>query len=173
MKVRRKEDYIRGVTLILMLLLFGPTAAAQSAKKDNYLRNIELCNGKDRASLDPRIDGCTSLIDSGEGTPVALATAYNNRGNAYTVKGDYDRALQDFDQSIKLNPTFARPFNNRGVAHLKKGEYDLAIKALDEAIKLNPEYGGAFANRAGIYLKKHEYDRAAREIGRASCRERV
>src|SRR6187399_14183 len=127
MKVRKKEDHVRGVTLILILLLLGPPASAQSAKKDSYLRNIELCNGKDRASLEPRINGCTSLIDSGQGTPVALATAYNNRGNAYTVKGDYDRAIQDFHQSIKLNPTFAKPFNNRGVAHLKKGEYDLAI----------------------------------------------
>ena len=68
-----------------------------------------------------------------------MAIAHNNRGNAYTAKGDYDRAIQDFDQSIKLNPTYAKPFNNRGVAYLRKGEYDLAIKAFDEAIKLNPE----------------------------------
>src|SRR5258708_18255450 len=170
MEVRREEDIIGGAALILtllILLLLGPPAAAQNAKKDNYLRNIELCNGLDRASLEPRIIGCTSLIDSRQGTPVALAVAHNNRGNAYVAKGDYDRAIHDFDQSIKLNPTFAKPFNNRGVAYLRKGEYDLAIKALDEAIKLNPNYGGAFANRAGIYLKKNEYDRAARDYDEA------
>ena len=38
--------------------------------------------------------------------------------------------IQDFDQSIRLNPTYAKPFNNRGVAYLKKGEYDLAINSL-------------------------------------------
>ena len=79
---------------------------------------------------------------SGRARRRPLAIAYNNRGNAYAAKGDYDRAIQDFDQSIKLNPAYAKPFNNRGVAYLKKGEYDLAIKNLDEAIRLNPNYGG-------------------------------
>ena len=145
----------------------GSLAAALNPKKSNYLGNIELCNSLDRTSLEPRIDACTALIDAGEGTTAALAVAHNNRGNAYTTKGDYDRAIQDFDESIKLNPTHAKPFNNRGVAYVRKGEYDLAIKSLDEAIKLNPSYGGAFANRAGIYLKKNEYDRAARDYDEA------
>ena len=113
-----------------------------------------MCNGSDRASLEPRIIGCTALIDAGQATPAALAIAYNNRGNAFVVKGDYERAIQDFDRSIKLNGTYAKPFNNRGVAYLKKGEYDLAIKAFDEATRLNPDYGEAFANRAEAYLKK-------------------
>jgi tetratricopeptide (TPR) repeat protein len=168
MEFGAKSGIIDGVAPILILLLLESPAAAQNPKlKDNYLRNIELCNGSDRTSLEPRINGCTAVIDSGQGTATALAIAYNNRGNAFTAKGDYDRAIQDFDQSIKLNPTYAKPLNNRGVAYLWKGEYDLAIKSLDEAITLNPNYGGAFANRAGAYLKKNEYDRAAHDYDEA------
>jgi tetratricopeptide (TPR) repeat protein len=96
---RRQEDSIGAVTLMLILLLLGTPAAAQNPKlKGDYLKSIELCNGLDRASLEPRINGCTSLIDSSQGTPATLATAYNNRGNAYATKGDYDRAIHDFDQ---------------------------------------------------------------------------
>ena len=120
---------IHGGAPILILLLLGSQAAAQDPKKDSYLGNIELCNGSDRTSHEPRINGCTALIDSGQGTTASLAIAHNNRGNGYAVKGDYDRAIQDFDQSIKLDPTYARPFNNRGVAYLRKGEYDLALKS--------------------------------------------
>ena len=164
----RGENTIGGVALILILLLLGPPAAAQGPKpKDNFLRNIELCNGQDRAALEPRINGCTSLIDSGQGKPAVLATAYNNRGNAYAAKTDYDRAIQDFDQSIKLNPGYAKPFNNRGVAYLRKGEPDLAIAAFDEAIKLNANYSEAFANRAEAYLKQYKYDRAVHDYDEA------
>jgi tetratricopeptide (TPR) repeat protein len=134
---------------------------------ESYFRNIELCNGLDRTSLEARISGCTALIDARQGTTTTLAIAYNKRGNAYTAKGDYNRAIQDFDQSIKLNPAYIKPLNNRGVAYLRKGEYDLAIEAFDEAITLNPNYGEAFANRAGAHLKKNEYDRAARDYDAA------
>jgi tetratricopeptide (TPR) repeat protein len=127
-----------GAAFALVLLLLAAPVAAQNPKQDNYLKNIELCNGSDRMSLDARIEACTALIDAGRSTATASAIAYNNRGNAYAEKGDYDRAIQDFDQSIKLAPTYAKPFNNRGVAHLRKGEHDLAINAFDEAIKLNP-----------------------------------
>ena len=158
---------IHGLAPVLVLPLLGSLAAAQNSKNGDYLKNIELCNGAGRTSFEVRIKGCTTLIDSGQGTTTALSIAYNNRGNAHTAKGDYDRAIQDFDKSIKLDPAYAKPLNNRGAAYLRKGEFDLAIASFDEAIKLKSNYGGAFANRAGAYLKKNEYDRAARDYDEA------
>jgi len=153
MKFRASGPIVHGAAPVLVLLLLGSLAAAQTPKKGDYLSNVDVCNGSDRISLAARINGCTALIASGQGT-AALAISYNNRGNAYTASGDLDRAIPDFDQSIKLDPTSAKPFNNRGAAYLRKGEYDLALKSLDQAIKLNPNYGRAFVNRAGVYLKK-------------------
>jgi hypothetical protein len=71
-----------GVAPLIALLLLGSAAAAQSPKKSDYLGNIALCNGSDRTPLAARIDGCTALIDSGQGTTTALAIAYNNRAAA-------------------------------------------------------------------------------------------
>jgi tetratricopeptide (TPR) repeat protein len=167
METSAKACTFPGVALVLILLLQGAPATAQKAKKDGYLGNIELCNSLDRAALDARIKGCTALIDAGDRKAAALAIAYNNRGNAYAARADYNRAIQDFDQSIKLNPGYVKPFNNRGVAYLKKGELDLAISALDQAIRLNPNYGEAFANRAEAYLKQYKYDRAVQDYDEA------
>ena len=154
---------IDGTATILVLLLLGSPAAAGQPQKNSNLKSIELCNG---AGVPPqaRIAGCTALISSGEGNADALAVAYNNRGNAYVVTAEYDRAIKDFDQAIELASGYVKPVNNRGVAYLKKGAYDVAVKAFDEAIKLNPNYGGAFVNRAEAYLKMNEYERAARDF---------
>ena len=66
------------------------------------------------------------------------AQAYNNRGIAYAEKGDYDRAIQDYDKAIKLNLDFAEAYFNRGLAYAEKGDYDRAIQDYDKASELRP-----------------------------------
>ena len=40
---------------------------------------------------------------------------------------DYDRAIQNYDQAIKLNPNYAKTFNNRGGAYVDKRQYERAL----------------------------------------------
>src|ERR1700733_3122120 len=134
----------------LIFALLVTRAPAQNPK----FSNVDLCDGKDRTPPSLQILGCSSLIKSSANDPKVLASAYNNRGNAFTSEGRYDLAIRDYDQSIKLDPHFAKPFNNRGVAHQKRDEYDLAIEDFDAAIKIEPAYVNAFANRAETYQKK-------------------
>ena len=56
-----------------------------------------------------------------------MRIAYNNRGGAYYLKGEYDSAIVDFTKAIELNPNYAIAYNNRGVAYHLKKEYDSAI----------------------------------------------
>src|ERR1022692_3642705 len=157
----RSIGYSVASTLMLMMLVTW--AAAQSPK----LSNVDLCNGKDRTSAEPQIIGCTALIKSDADNPKVLAIAYNNRGNAYTGKGQYELAIQDYDESIKLNPKYAKSLNNRGVAYQKKGDFDRALEDFDVAINLDPDYANAFANRAEIYQKKGDYPRALKDFDEA------
>jgi tetratricopeptide (TPR) repeat protein len=108
-KDRARRGLSCAATSALMLLWLGGMGAAQ---RPQLLKNLDLCNGADRTSPDLQIDGCTGLINSGAQTRQSLVIAYNIRGNAYTAKGEYDRAVQDYDQSIKLNPNYAKGFNN-------------------------------------------------------------
>jgi len=46
--------------------------------------------------------------------------ALNNRGLAYLSQGQYDRAIQDFDQVLKLDPKDADAIRNRAMAITRK-----------------------------------------------------
>jgi tetratricopeptide (TPR) repeat protein len=113
---------------------------------------------------DLSVSGCTAVIQSGGKTHENLAAAFNNRGLAYVKKGEYDRAIQDYDEAIRLDPNFAKAFNNRGAAYAAKGENDRAIQDYDEAIRLNPNEAIPFGNRGFAYDKKGQYDRAIQDF---------
>jgi tetratricopeptide (TPR) repeat protein len=149
-----------------------PAASTAGAAQDNpfqiTLKAMGLCNGLDRTGgPDSQINGCTALIESDQATPESLAHAYNNRGNAYALKGDYDLAIQNYDQSIKVFPGDVKALYNRGRTYKRKGEYDRAVADLDEAIKLDPYYTNAIVVRAQVYENKREYDRAVRDYDAA------
>jgi tetratricopeptide (TPR) repeat protein len=70
-----------------------------------------------------------------ERDPIVAAT-YNNRGNVYAMQGDYDRAIADYDEAIRLDPALASAWHNRGNAYARKGDADRAIADYNEAIRL-------------------------------------
>ena len=75
-------------------------------------------------------------------------------------KGDYDRAIQNYDEAIRLDPKSADAFAGRGSAYLLKGDYDLAIQDYNEAIRLNPKSASAFNGRGAAYFAKGDYNHA-------------
>ena len=50
------------------------------------------------------------------------AAAFTERGNTYAARGKIDRALQDFEQAIKFNPSYAGVFNSRALLYQRKGD---------------------------------------------------
>ncbi len=96
-----------------------------------------------------------------------LAEAYNNRGNTYAKKGDFDNAIRDYNTAIKLNPDEAEAYNNRGNTYAKKGDFDNAIRDYNTAIKLKPDFAETYNNRGATYYKKGDFDNAIRDYNTA------
>ncbi len=108
-------------------------------------------------------EACTALIESGNVTGTDLAEAFYHRGQTYSYQSQTARALEDYDQAIKLNPNDAYYFYYRGIAYGDMGEYALAIKDYDRAIALKPAASSAasdYNNRAMAYLHLGQYARA-------------
>ena len=78
------------------------------------------------------------------------AQAYNKRGIAYAIKGDYDDAIRDFNRAIELDPNIAMAMANMGLAYAQKGDKDNAKQWLKKALEKKeylPSNGEAIAKQ--------------------------
>jgi len=92
-----------------------------------------------KMSGDVAIAACSRVITSARYQGRKLAGLYDNRGVEYRKIGQYDRAIADYSEAIRLDPNYAKAFNNRGDAYRDKGEYDRATADYNQAIGLNPK----------------------------------
>jgi tetratricopeptide (TPR) repeat protein len=95
------------------------------------------------------------------------AQFYFDRGSAYGQKGQYDRAISDFNKALEINPGYAEAYNNRGVAYGFKGQHDKAISDYSKAIEIDPEGVKAYHNRAWQYTLKGQFDQAISDLKKA------
>jgi lipoprotein NlpI len=109
---------------------------------------------------DRSIAACTRILQGRGETAQNRAMAYNNRGIAWRLKGEYDRAMADYNEAIRLDPKYANAYNNRASAWSEKGDFDRAIGDYSEAIRLNPKYADAYYNRAVAWRDKGDLDKA-------------
>jgi tetratricopeptide (TPR) repeat protein len=147
------------ITVILILSALVRAALAQDQKGWNQ------CIGREGPIPEVVIKGCSEIIQDTQNAPAILATAHNNRGVAYRLKGEYDLAFNDYSEAIRLNPNSANHYNNRGIIYRHKHDYDRAIADYDEAIWLKRDFVAAYYNRALAYSDKGEYDKALTDFG--------
>ena len=82
-------------------------------------------------------------------------------------RGDYDGAIADYTQAIRLDPNNANAYGNRGIAYGEKGDYDRAIADYNQAIRLDPNDPAAYYNRGIAYRRNGDYDRAIADYTQA------
>ena len=93
------------------------------------------------------INSYTRCIDLGDLTVSNLAAAYFNRANGYYDIGDFDQAILDYDDVIRLDLSAADAYTNRGLAYIKIDNHRQAIREFDMAISADPGFFPAYHNR--------------------------
>jgi lipoprotein NlpI len=119
------------------------------------------------ADSERRIRGCTAIIQDQSESEANRARAYNNRGITYTHQEDFDRAIADLTEAIRLDPTWAGAYSNRGRAYREKGEDHRAIADLTESIRLDPRLAIAYYGRGRAYSNVGDFDRAMADFSEA------
>ena len=100
-------------------------------------------------------------------TSLLAAFAHLQRGMALYDLSEYDKAIADFSEAIRLNPKNAAPWVNRGWAYLRKENFKEAIADFSEAIKAAPAVASSYIQRGIAYHRAGESDKAIDDYTKA------
>src|SRR6516225_6068784 len=129
---RRKMLYCIYFLLLALSLLIGvPAANAENTDPD-----VAACNNI--GDLDARIAGCTRLLARKNLPARSQAILYLQRAQGYVRHQQFDRAIQDYDASLKRDPNSAIALGERAVVYNQIGDPDHALQSADQAIRLDP-----------------------------------
>jgi tetratricopeptide (TPR) repeat protein len=90
-------------------------------------------------------------------------TIFYNRAIAWEMSGKDDKALNDYNCAIDLNPSYIEAYNNRGLIYVKSGLYERAIEDYNHAIELKPDIL-VYKNRGIAYGITGKYDKAIEDF---------
>lgn len=89
------------------------------------------------------------------------------RGNTALEKKEFDQAISEYSEAIRLQPGWAWAYCKRGQAYMNKKEYARAIADCDEALKLDAKLIDALAFRAASQFDGGDFDAAIATADRA------
>src|SRR5579863_4004687 len=151
--IRRGRGAMRrgfGETFALMLatgaLLSAGTFAAKAADDGKACL---------KESGDAAIEACSRAINSKHYSGHVLARQYLSRGVERRAKEDYDAALADFAEAVRVDRKYSDAYYNRCAVYNFKKQYDSAITECSQAIKLGPTADATIAGGSERLSKDH------------------
>ena len=143
-KLPKKRSFIYTVLVVYLLLLTGLTF-----NRMKVWQNSETL--------------WTDVIEKYPNTPLP----YNNLGHYLRRQNQPERALENYNKAISLEPGKAQPYNNRGKIYFDRGEIDKALADYNKCIELEPSHVNALANRGAAFGMQKEWDAALKDLNEA------
>ena len=125
----------------IALFLISPHAAADD--EDAFNLGLQLMGEQRYAEAIKAFSAAIELIPGDY-------QAYNSRGVAWALNGDFDKAIDDYNKALKIRPRYAEAYNNRGYARTQKGNLPAALDDHSRALEINPLFVDAYNNKAWI-----------------------
>ena len=183
--------YIRFALLFIFLLtsVLGCVAGTESVLKQNKKLILQEKNhSKALVNLEkavkthpenPELWYWLGVARFEKSTPQATINAFNralgsglpkgHRWIAYYYIGscnyrlkNFDEAIKNFTQCLKLNPRHVDAIESRGLAYIKIHKFDLALKDFDAILKSNKNHLGALRGKSWAHVRTNDYDLAVR-----------
>ena len=145
---------------------YRPPAKYSTSRLSVRATRIAVPTAAQMTSLRARRDAAAATAASAERSRND-ARALNESGNRHFNNRDFDRAIADYTQALRLTPNDAAIIHNRGNAYTGKGDYNRAISDFNEAMRINPNNAATFSSRGFAYMQMRDYNRAIADFNEA------
>jgi len=152
----------------LVLAAFAAPALAD-VQWQVFERRRQACyNSAEEFTPQESIRGCSDLIGMRSITGDGRAQAYKLRGDRYRGLRDWEHALADYTQVIRMRGDHPGAYYRRSEVYLAQGQYELAMADAERVIAIVPDTPGGYRVRCEIRVAQNiELDLARQDCGRA------
>lgn len=85
---------------------------------------------------------------------------HRKKGNEFFEKGEWGKALEEYEEAAKRNPNDPKIFNNRATTFIKIMNYGQAMVEVEKALKIDPTFTNALLKKATIHNFTKEFHKA-------------
>lgn len=128
---------------------------ALNRQMEQYRNNFDKANDKQKAEIKKKVAINTEKFS---------AVDEFAKGNNFSLRKDYGKALSAYDAAIRLDPQLAEAYNNRGIVKFELGQFSSAIEDYTRAIQLKANYFEALNNRGNAYIMTEQFQNAERDL---------
>jgi tetratricopeptide (TPR) repeat protein len=93
--------------------------------------------------------------------------AFTNLLNIKVSRGEYQYALDKYNEMISNHPNESLLYNNRADVYLKMKNYDKAFEDINTSIKMAKDYDNAYVTRAEIFMATGNKKKALKDLQQA------
>lgn len=95
------------------------------------------------------------------------AKTYYQSGNDFYEKGDYEKAIENYNMAILLNPVFSEAYFNRALSYYQLKNFDKSVADYTKSAELDPQNPIIYNNRGDAYYRKQDFQSAIKDYDKA------
>jgi tetratricopeptide (TPR) repeat protein len=147
-----KKDYDRAIADYTMAIQFAPNTASRYSRASEYSSRGRVYEAKkdydraiadyeaalkiypDNSSAQSGLERLRKLVNNAPPT----AVDHFRWGLDYAIQDDYDRAIAEYTEAIRLDSQNADYYSSRGEAYVSKKDWDKATADFEAVLKIDP-----------------------------------
>lgn len=103
-------------------------------------------------SLKKEYDSAIEVLEKTKKYKNINSQVYQLSGNCYDYKGDFEKAIAEYDKGIKKFPKSGSLHLEKGVALYGQKKYNEAVQSFEEGVTAEPMYPSNYYKLASMYL---------------------